>query len=236
MKKQKLFLPKRVSETLAKFAIPQVLLILARDQILKEEHLNDPRAIIQLILKHDRTAIQKMKVCWSIDQEFLNEAVVFWKRKKKNIAIVLFACAVEQFVNAMYQIILEAKMMPPEASTQLIRSLNMDAKLGWMFQSFVGHVFPKQLGKRLLKIFEIRNAIVHFKAIPGRLDYYEDSGSKLNEALKNLRHMSLSRDFGLLEIAFGDAVLKTDSSRALALKAVRSVNELFEATKKSRVK
>jgi hypothetical protein len=204
-------------------------LILARDKILKEEHINDPATIVRLLLKHKRSAIQKMKICWTIEREFLNEATGFWKRGKKKIAIVLYTSAVEQLINSMYQMVFEARGLDSEASTQLVRSLSIEAKLGWLFRSYVGHKFPEPLGQRLRRVFEIRNAIVHFKAIPGRLDYDEDSGSKLNEALKGLRHMSLSRDFRLLETTFEEAVLKTDPNRALALKAAQAINDYKEA-------
>jgi hypothetical protein len=232
----KIHIPKSLAKALVNFAIPNVFLILARQKILKEEHLQDPQTLVRLILKHKRAAIQRMKICWTIDEEFLNEAVDFWKKGKKNIAIVLYATAVEQFINYTYQMILDAKAFDSETSTELIRYLNVDAKLGWMFRSFVGHAFPQPLGRRLRRVFSIRNAIVHFKAIPGRLDYDEDSSSRLEAELKGLRRVSLSKDFSLLEKICWDAVLKTDPDRELALKAAKAVDDYERPSKKIRNK
>jgi hypothetical protein len=77
----------------------------------------------------------------------------------------------------------------------------------------------------LRRVFSIRNAIVHFKAIPGRLDYDEDSSSRLEAELKSLRNKSLSRDFSLLEKVFENAVLKADPNRELALKAAKALDD-----------
>ncbi|MGB8369588.1 MAG: hypothetical protein WCF71_09895 [Verrucomicrobiia bacterium] len=121
----KVHIPKSLAKALVNFAIPNVFLILARQKILKEEHLKNPETWVRLILEHEHEAIQKMKVCWTIDEEFLNEAVNFWRKGKKDIAIVLYATAAEQFINSMYQMILEAKAFDSEASTELIRSLNI---------------------------------------------------------------------------------------------------------------
>jgi len=221
----KVHIPKSLAKALVNFAVPNVFLILARQKILKEEHLKNPEILVRLIWEHKHEAIQKMKVCWTIDEKFLNEAVNFWRKGEKDIAIVLYATAVEQFINSMYQMILEAKAFDSEASTELIRSLNIDTKLGWVFRSFVGRAFPQSLGRRLRRVFSIRNAIVHFKAIPGRLDYDEDSSSRLEAELKSLRNKSLSRDFSLLEKVFENAVLKADPNRELALKAAKALDD-----------
>lgn len=121
--------------------------------------------------------------------------------------------------------IIESKGWTVGARTEFLRSQNIDAKIGWMFETFVGERFPTSLRRRLRKVLDLRNAIIHFKAAPGRLDYDEDSYSQVERQICGLSRMSFSRDFRLLEEWYVKALARADPARDLTFKALDSLSQ-----------
>ena len=156
-----------------------------------------------------------MQLCMPIESDFLTESIQLWKRGKHSIAIVLYASAVEQYVNRMYQELLIGQGWPTRNVSYLLREVSTRSKLGWMFPQFFNRYLGSALVKRLATIFEIRNAIVHFKAELGRFGQQEDSYSKIEAKIRNLRRMSISRDFRLLEEYFSNALWHSDPNYRL---------------------
>jgi hypothetical protein len=154
------------------------------------------------------------------------------ERGKKLIAIVLYASAVEQYLNQSYRLMLAAHGIDDDDITRMIRALSVDAKLSWLLKLITKKQFPKGLGKRLRAVFELRNAIVHFKAVAAHPDRKEDSASKIENGLKALGRLSLARDFSLLEQAIWKLVLEKDPDIDLAMKAA----EVFLSTDQKRVR
>ena len=116
-----------------------------------------------------------MQWCVAIEEEFIKEAIASWKRGKKCIAIVLYTAAVEQSINQAYRHLLQFHGLENGEIEKVVRTLNIDPKLSWFLRLVAKKHFPKNLGKRLRLMFELRNAIVHFKAIPSYPDKEEDS-------------------------------------------------------------
>ena len=222
-KRNALGIRKKDVELIARTALPHIFLQLARARILKEEHLREPTQLVRILMNHRREAIRKIEWCAALDHTFLEEACKYWRKRDKTVAIVLYATAIEQCINSYFQLILEAKGWSRPSATELIRSSKNASKLRWLFESFVGNNFPVRLRERIEKIFTIRNAIVHFKAIPGRLDEHTDSHSRITREIATLRRMSLSRDFSLLENAMFEGMLKVDPDRELAWKAAEQL-------------
>jgi hypothetical protein len=79
--------------------------------------------------------------------------------------------------------------------------------------------FPKALSKRLKTVFELRNAIVHFKGISAHPDTDEDSYSKIQVELGKIKRLSLSRDYRLLQESLWKVALEKDPALDLAIKA-----------------
>jgi hypothetical protein len=165
---------------------------------------------------------------WSIaiEQSFLEQSIEFWRHGERLMAVVLYATAVEQYLNQMYQLTLMAQRWNKRHATSLLREVNVEAKLGWMFEVFTKRRFPPRLAQRLRTVFSVRNAIVHFKGEPGGPDRDDDSHSKVQAQMRGLRRMSLSRDFRLLHEAFMDALLSVDPDLDLALRAAEVINAL----------
>jgi len=218
-KTKKLHLRKRDAEIIARAALPHIFLHLARVGLLKKEDVNEPAVLFDLLLRHRKMAIAKIAWCAAPDYNFLKESCKYWQRSEKMIALVLYATALEQCINSHFQLILESKGWSQASATALIRTSNIDSKLSWIFETFVGKHFPAHLKHRVQKVFEIRNAIVHFKGITGPVGEERDSYSLLEGQIEKLRRMSLSRDFRLVESALVDGMLNADPHRDLALRA-----------------
>jgi hypothetical protein len=159
----------------------------------------------------------------AIEDTFFKEALTLWKKGEKLVAIVLYAAAIEQYVNQTYALMLRAHGLENDDIEKIVRTLNIEPKLTWLLKLVAGREFPKALTVRLRKVFELRNAIVHFKAIPGHPDKEEDSHSKIEHELKKLKRLSLSRDYRLLRETLWEVALQKDPHLALAMKATEMI-------------
>lgn len=209
--------------------VPHLVLPLVRKRILTEEHLKDPSLAWDLVCKNIRKATREMQWCVGIQESFLDESVRFWRRDERLIAVVLYATAVEQYLNQMYQAALMAQGWMKSHVTQLLREVGTDAKVGWMFDAFLKRRFPFQLAQRLRSTFSVRNAIVHFKGEVGHPDRHDDSYSKIRTQLRGMRRMSISRDFRLLDKAFMTALLNIDPDRELVFRLSDAINKIRAA-------
>ena len=199
--------------------LPLIMLPLVRAKVIRAEHLKSVEDLLPVFQRSLRQGIKKMRWGIAIEEEFIDEAVSLWKEGKKIKSIVLYASAVEQYANQICRTVLEAHGLDEQAATTIIRALNIDAKLSWLSTLVSKKEFPERLGRRLRSIFELRNAIVHFKAVTAHPDSNEDSFSKIENGLKSLGRMRLSNDFGKLQKGLWDVVLRKDPDIDLALKA-----------------
>jgi hypothetical protein len=203
--------------------LPLVVLPLVRMRIITEKHLHDQGSLRDVFLKNFRKGTKKVEWCAAIDETFLEESIRLWRRGDRFVAVVLYAIAVEQYMNSMYQHILPTQGWTSNQITCLLREVSVDPKLGWMFEVFTKKRFPAALGKRLRTVFGVRNAIVHFKGELGPLESEDDSHSKVEAQLRGLRRVSFSRDYRLLNEAFMEALLSCDPDRRIVLKACESL-------------
>ncbi len=212
-------LSRRTAKAITIGILPLVVLPLVRMRIITEEHLKDPASLLEVFMKHFRKGTERMEWCVAIDETFLEQSIQSWRRGERFIAVVLYATAVEQYMNSMYQHILPTQGWTAKQITSFLREVSVDAKFSWMFEVFTKRRFPTALRKRLRTVFAIRNAIVHFKSELAHPDREEDSYSKIEAQLQSLRRMSISRDFRLLNEAFSEALFSCDPDRQTVMKA-----------------
>jgi hypothetical protein len=199
--------------------LPLVMHSLTKQGIIQAEHLESEAKLIEVFGRNYKKGTQKMEWCIAIEEEFIQEAIANWKRGKKFVAIVLYAAAVEQYVNQTYALMLRAHGLGNDEIEKIVRTLNVEPKLSWLLRLIAQKEFPKALGKRLRSVFELRNAIVHFKGISAHPDKDEDSYSKIQKELKKIKRLSLSRDYRLLKESLWKTALEEDPHLDLALKA-----------------
>ncbi|VVB72285.1 Uncharacterised protein [uncultured archaeon] len=102
------------------------------------------------------------------------------------VAVVLIVTAIEQLMNVYYRNVLELRGLPQEDITKIIRRCNVDVKIDWLITLVLGHELPKDLKKSITDLVELRNSIVHYKAIPGPLEGDEDSATRILARIENL--------------------------------------------------
>lgn len=197
----------RVSHTIVHAFLPRVVMHLMNKGLITDKMLEKPDELKQAIRKHLKTALRKITIQISLHEQFSNEAFRLWDEGKKYPAIVLFATAAEQVINTYYRHAFLASGLSHEEITAVIRSQSIDAKLSWLMKLATKTLFPQALGKRLRIVFEIRNSIVHYKAVPSPVDGEEGSYHAIEKRLKQIGRLSLRRDFGLLTKFLNGALL-----------------------------
>ena len=197
---------------------PSVLLPLIRAGHIKKEDLSDIDRVIGIIKRRAKFATSNMKIGIALEYTFEEEARSAWGRGNKGVAIVLLAVALEQCLNGTLRIIIEARGFESDHVTGLLRLQNIEPKLTWLFEMYSGKRFPKPLFKRAKKIFEIRNMLVHYKAVPGHPDKEEDSFSKIEKEIKALGDFRLRMFFMRFHTFCWDIAEHCDPAISLALK------------------
>lgn len=220
----------KTAERLLAPMLPSIILPLIREKVIRTEHLASAEKLESVFAANLDKAIKKWRWNIAIEETFIEEAVSLWKKRKKEVAIVLYASAVEQYLNQSYRLMLEAHGADEQDITKIIRTLNIDAKLSWLLKLITKKDFPKGLAKRLRAVFDLRNAIVHFKAIAGHPDSATDSHARIEAGLKGLGRLSLVGDYRKLQDAMWKIVLEKDPDIDLAIKAA----EVFMASSKRR--
>jgi hypothetical protein len=173
--------------------------------------------------KHRRLASERFAILIDLHEEFAREAFELWERGRKYPAIVLFATASEQALNSHFRLVFLASGLRNEEITKIIRTQSLDAKLSWLMKIASRTKFPRALGRRLQTLFELRNSIVHYKAVPGHPDRGDDSHEAIRRKLRELGRISLRRDFRLLNEFLDSVLVKHDPSFELAHEAAQQL-------------
>lgn len=207
---------KRFEQKVVTYLLPHLLRILIVNGHLKSEMLGKVELISSIFRKHLYVASKSFSCVISLHEEFAEDSFRLWDKGRRYPALVLFATAVEQALNSHYRLAFLATGISNKEITAIIRSHNLDAKLTWLMNLATKTAFPKPLAKRLKSIFEIRNSIVHYKAIPGHPDQGDDSHEVIERSFKQLGKISLRRDFSLLNNFLDTVLMQHDPTFALA--------------------
>ena len=189
-------------EDILRGVLPAVFTTLARKGKLQETHLTSQQAIHSHLRNEIKYALRHTKIGVELHSEFLKAADSHWKEGSRPIALVLFATAIEHLINQYYRDALDAKGLPEKDVTAAIKSCSNDSKLSWLLRlSGAGRMRPST-EKRIRMIFEIRNAIVHYKFIPSTLDELNDSDRQINNKISKLGRISLTRNYQIIDKFF----------------------------------
>lgn len=109
---------------------------------------------------------ENMKMMTLIDRDFIEIAEHSFSVEKPLVGIALFAIAIEHKINEFYRDILIHKGLNDDEITQAIRTTNMKVKLGWFLSISCDIEMDHDLKVRLMRLFDFRNSIVHYKVIP----------------------------------------------------------------------
>jgi hypothetical protein len=209
-------LRKKIDRQIFVTILPHLVRVLIARGHVTREMLGDAKRLDATLRKHKRLASENFSTVVALDEGFARDAFELWDRGRKYPAVVLFATAVEQALNSYYRIAFLACAHTNQEITAIIRTHNLDAKLTWLSRIATNTPFPKALGRRLLALSDIRNSIVHYKAVPWSPDRGADSHQAIENKLRQLGRLSLRRDFQLLQRFIEKTILQHDPSFELA--------------------
>jgi len=130
-------------------------------------------------------------------KEFIDAANDALKANKYRLAILLIATAIENILNIEYSFLLRLRNFSNNDIYDIIRGNQIPAKIGWLMKLVFEIELDENFKKKLIKITEIRNAIIHYKARPFTLGDEEDmnscSSGDIEEKIKKI-------DFDILSI------------------------------------
>jgi hypothetical protein len=118
--------------------------------------------------------------------EFLDGATKALSTGNRRIAIVLLATAAEHVLNEYIRLILMSTTPLTQQQITQVQKTSMEVKLDWLFPLIAKRELSVEIKKRVRKLADTRNAIVHDKVIATSLADWEDEPDAVSIQLKQL--------------------------------------------------
>lgn len=135
--------------------------------IIDKERVSDITYLLITLRDNFQTAVDATPIVATLHNSFVETAKVALEEEDEEVAIVLLATAVEQLTNIFYRDSLPLmESFTEKEVTEIIRNTNFSMKIGSLFTLVMGKQFNEGLEKRALDLFDLRNQIVHYKAVP----------------------------------------------------------------------
>ena len=135
-----------------------VLNSLASTGDLTEEVLGDPEAMESLVLD----TLDKLHIGFDYRRDLLTEGARHWAAGKHELAYVFYATFFEHSINFIIVNHI-AKRLLPASRIELVRTLPLPAKFGWLLELAGLPKFNPTHRLRILQVAERRNAFIHYK-------------------------------------------------------------------------
>lgn len=126
-------------------------------------------------------------------EDFIKAAKEAIEANRLEVAVVLISTVIEHILNINYRIAMRFQKVSDDDITKIIRRSNFEDKTGWLMKFVLKKELEEDLKKRILKIIEIRNRAVHFKAIPETFADEIEKDITIRDDIKKL-------DFDMFEI------------------------------------
>ena len=217
------------AQQVTRIFIPKILRELLSRNLIDLAKTHDIEYLWSVVTDPKNDVVDDLQLLTEIHGEFKEIAEYAISNGKKHVAVILLATTVEHSLNLYYREMLNLKHLTTSEITEIIRRSDINGKLGWLM-SIVGNInLEHGFINDLMKLFEVRNAIVHYKAIPGKLSLHDGSDDKIKaildqidlpETLNLLNELEKRLEVGLNEadpnrrmaIEFAHAMLVADSS------------------------
>ena len=145
--------------------MPAIVRNLLLEGRVDKDKLNDKEYMLNALEKN-RDIIDELGVVLIMHEHFLKSAQDAIAANRPEVAVVLIATAIEQIINSFYREVLEEKgLLSADEITELIRTTNFAAKIGWLLAIIAEYDVENDFRKEITTVMEIRNQIVHYKAI-----------------------------------------------------------------------
>jgi len=147
-----------------------IIRVLLAKNLIDKDKLTEKEYVFQVI-KTNQEIFDEVNILLRLHDDFVESAREALAVNRPEVAVVLIATAIEQITNLFYREVLEEdRRFTQDEITEIIRTTNINAKISWLLglvADFVLDVLPEDsLQKDILKLMELRNQIVHYKAVP----------------------------------------------------------------------
>ncbi|HXF40951.1 MAG TPA: hypothetical protein VN687_14635 [Blastocatellia bacterium] len=207
------------SRMILKSVLPPIICSLLDDGALDTDRLSD-REYVWAVLRKDLHSILEVmgEVGGQITHEIVRCARDLLDVNKREAAVILLATAIEHRLNIFYRLSLGLKGLSDEQITEIIRSTNLNAKTGWLLVLVAKYELKEGLRKQVSELIEIRNQLVHFKAVPSKNldDQMSGSHNLVKERIGSLNAVELARIPDELEEALEEALTGSNQNLKLA--------------------
>jgi hypothetical protein len=182
---------------LVKQFVPSILIQLLINGKIDQGKISDSKYLWSKVKNERSDLVSEIFYIVSFHEEFLEVAKDSLDNGKNEVAIVLIATAIEHVLNINYRQIMKFRRFSDENITLIIKNNNFEDKIGWLMSLFFEKDLEPELRKNIRKIIEIRNAIVHYKALPFSLsDKFED----ITDSHSVIKNQIESLDFDILSM------------------------------------
>jgi hypothetical protein len=203
--------------------MPSILRKMLHQGLIDVDKSSDPNYLWNIVHENKNVA-RDIRVITQIHDGFLEVAEYAKTVNKPEVVIVLLATTIEHLLNLYFSEKLTIQKLAPDEISQFIRKNSIDAKIGWLI-SITGRLeFPEGLKKRVMNLVELRNSIVHYKAIPAQLDE-EDNYQRIKDRVKEIDFDELFATVTDLDNLLESALDKADPNRQLAREMARIMFE-----------
>ena len=156
------------NELIRDFVLPTLLKALIKRNMIDPSKSNSKEYLWNLV-REDTDLINECNFVLEIQKQFINCAKEQFSLNNYSVGVVLIATSIEQVININLRFLLENFDLSQDEITQVIRSTNIDSKLGWILK-ILSIELSDDLINRVKRVFEFRNVIVHYKAEPYTID------------------------------------------------------------------
>lgn len=201
-------LKETVSKIMMEKFLPGLIRMLIVDGTLDASRLSEVDYIFSVVEANSELAA-KLKYFVSIDDDFLESARDAIAANRPEVALVLIATVVEHQLNMFYREALSEcnGQLDEDDITRVIKSSQLADKTGWLFKFVLEDELDNRLQNKLRNLAELRNQIVHYKAIPQSMDdehggsrnqiRIKISGLNFDEIFETIRCLSRALEDGL---------------------------------------
>lgn len=172
-----------------------------------------------------RDLLSRSPVVYTVHEELVTGARSEYENDRPEAAVVLAATATEHIINEFLRATLEEHSgLREEEVIQVLRE-NTRTKTTWLLHLLTGEELSEALARRVSRLMEIRNSIVHYKCQPARS--MEDRVDKPG-LLRGRDDITDSDLAGLIAVP-GDLRDELDATRKLASDSYRAASEVADA-------
>lgn len=203
--------------------LPKLLYELLSRNLIDQSKAHDVEYLWSVVTDSQNDVFDNLKVLTEIHGEFKKVTEYAILNGNKMVSVILLATSVEHVLNLYYREMLSIKNLPESEITEIIRSSNFNTKLGWLM-SIVGNVnLHKGMINNLKNLIDARNAIVHYKAVPGKLDVRNGSDDSIKAKLKTINLPEMLNLLDELEALFEAGLDAADPNRKMAVEFAHSM-------------